>query len=51
MQGATGGVSIYKSDKAIIIGTYDAGVNPGHNAGKCSSTVAKLSDYLIAQGY
>jgi len=46
-QGGSAGVTIVKTDKAIIIGTY----GEGQTAGQCSSVVGKLGDYLKGVGY
>ena len=42
-KGADTGVCIVKSRKAILIGTYGAGIQPGN----CNSVMEKLADYLI----
>jgi len=46
-QGGSAGVTIVKTDKAIIIGTY----GEGQTAGQCSAVVGKLGDYLKGVGY
>lgn len=42
-KGADSGVCIVKSKRAILIGTYSAGIQPGN----CNSVMEKLADYLI----
>ena len=42
-KGADSGICIVKSKKAILIGTYGPGVQPGN----CNSVIEKLADYLI----
>ena len=42
-KGADSGVCIVKSKRAILIGTYGAGIQPGN----CNSVMEKLADYLI----
>ena len=42
-KGADSGICIVKSTKAIIIGTYGPGIQPGN----CNYVVEKLADYLI----
>jgi profilin len=42
-----GGVCAVKTGKAILIGVYGDKIQPG----QCATTVEKLADYLIEQGY
>ncbi|XP_072033643.1 profilin-2-like [Amphiura filiformis] len=41
------GVSIYKSDTAMVIGVYGEGVQPG----ACNNVVTTLGAYLVSVGY
>nr|CAB3469529.1 unnamed protein product [Digitaria exilis] len=43
----TGGVTVKKSNMALIIGIYDEPMTPG----QCNMIVERLGDYLIDQGY
>jgi profilin len=45
-KGATGCVCV-KTGKAVLIGVYNENTQPGQAA----TTVEKLGDYLIEQGY
>lgn len=42
-KGADAGICIVKSKKAVLIGTYGPGMQPG----KCNSVIEKFADYLI----
>lgn len=42
-KGANAGVCIVKSKKAMIIGTYGSGIQPGN----CNAVIEKLVDYLL----
>ena len=42
-KGADSGICIVKSKKAILVGIYGSGVQPGN----CNSVMEKLADYLI----
>ena len=42
-KGANAGICIVKSKKAMLIGTYGSGIQPGN----CNSVMEKLADYLI----
>nr|Q5EF31.1 RecName: Full=Profilin; AltName: Full=Pollen allergen Cro s 2; AltName: Allergen=Cro s 2 [Crocus sativus]AAW81034.1 profilin [Crocus sativus] len=43
----SGGVTIKKSNMALIFGLYDEPMTPG----QCNLVVERLGDYLIEQGY
>lgn len=45
-KGATGAACV-KTNQSILIGWYDENIQPG----QCSSTVERLADYLIDNGY
>lgn len=42
-KGADTGVCVVKTKKAILIGTYGAGIQPGN----CNTVMERLADYLI----
>ena len=42
-KGANAGVCIVKSKKALLIGVYGSGIQPGN----CNGVIEKLADYLI----
>lgn len=42
-KGANAGICIVKSKKAILIGVYSSGIQPGN----CNAVIEKLADYLI----
>lgn len=42
-----GGVTIKKTNLALVVGIYDEPITPG----ECNTVVEKLGDYLIEQGY
>ncbi len=42
-KGANGGICIIKTKKAIMIGTYGSGIQPGN----CNSVMEKMADYLL----
>ena len=42
-KGSNAGVCIVMSKKAVIIGTYRSGIQPGN----CSAVIEKLADYLV----
>ena len=46
MQGP-GGVTIKKTQLAMVFGIYDEPVTPG----ECNTIVEKLGDYLLDQGF
>ncbi|KAK1265271.1 hypothetical protein QJS04_geneDACA015698 [Acorus gramineus] len=43
----SGGVTIKKTNMALIVGIYDTPMTPG----QCNMIVEKMGDYLIDQGY
>ena len=43
----SGGVTIKKTNMALLIGIYDEPVIPG----QCNMVVEKLGDYLMDQGF
>ena len=45
-KGADSGVCIVKTKRAVLVGVYGAGVQPGN----CNSVMEKLADYLIEHG-
>lgn len=50
-KGGEKGATISKSGKCMIIGVYDTNAGVEQNAGKCSTTVGKLKDYLVGNGF
>lgn len=44
--GADSGVCIVKTNRALLIGVYGAGMQPGN----CNAVMEKLADYLIENG-
>ena len=44
--GAESGVCIVKTSRVLLVGVYEAGVQPGN----CNAVMEKLADYLIDHG-
>jgi profilin len=42
-----GGITIKKTNQALVIGIYGEGIAPG----QCNTLVEGLGDYLMEQGY
>jgi len=43
----TSGVACVKTGQSVLVGLYNEKIQPG----QCNTTVEKLADYLIDQGY
>ena len=45
-KGADSGVCVVKTKRAVLIGVYGAGIQPGN----CNAVMEKMADYLIEHG-